>query len=211
MEKPCIVYIHGASSTSTSFNFISRMLPNHTRLFLEYDSGTPIKTIVNNLYTLLPRTVPLFLIGHSLGGVIATLLSYAEKYDANVLQPVQIQKIVAISSPFGGSRAANYLRWMYPAYGLFDNVATNTVAMSAIKKFGAIFPTLSIVSTGGNTPLIRGSNDGVLSVDSQSALANCVIKEFKLNHFEVLLSDKVVSEINGFLQLSPDVEETNPE
>lgn len=197
-----VVYIHGASSTYNSFNFIndklSREREDYCPLFFEYDCSRDLQDITNDLLAYLPDgNDEIILVGHSLGGVIATAVTYNNE---SISPKKNIKKVVTISSPLAGSKAATYLRWLYPNYGLFNNVAVTNPIIMAIQSIGAIVPTQCIISNGGTTPLIKEANDGVVSVASQGSLKHC--KEhvnIKLNHFEVLLSSFVVQQIERFI------------
>lgn len=191
-QKPNIVYVHGASSTPVSFNYIYQNLPKHNRHDFTYDCSKPIKdTIIalTQFYSLSNFGDECYLVGHSMGGIIATVASY--------IRPAK--KAIIISSPLAGSKAATYLKWMFPKYGLFDNISMNSPAINKIQEKGAVIPTLNIITEGGESPVIKEKNDGVVSVESQSSLKNCTSMIFNLNHFEVLLSPDVVREIKNFL------------
>lgn len=187
-----IIYVHGASSTPESFNFISQNLPEHQRINFQYNCIEPIENIVREFVDTLPEEGEYSVIAHSLGGVVSVAGSYLLK------EPI-ISKMAILSSPFGGSKIASYLKWMYPKYGLFDNVSVTNPLILTIKERGAIVPTLNIITNGGELPLIREKNDGVVSVASQMALKNCEKKIFSLNHFEVLLSYDVTKAIKEYL------------
>jgi pimeloyl-ACP methyl ester carboxylesterase len=190
-----IIYVHGASSTSTSFNYIAQNLPEHNRINFEYDCRINIEKIVEDLYNFIPDTGDYNLISHSLGGIIATGVTYLNKDKKK-----SIRKVVTMSTPFGGSKIATYLRWFFPRYGLFDNVAEDAPLIMMEKRRGAITPTLNIVTDGGETPIMREKNDGVVSVLSQLMLKNVEnMKVFNLNHFEVLLDPQVVEAVKEFI------------
>ena len=195
-----IIFIHGANSSSVSFNYLKSRIQQHYKVGLvDYDSSRPITEVVPDIYRQIVNysfNCPLFLVGHSLGGIMATLLSYWNVEDDNELN---IVGNVCLSTPFAGSKAANYLRWLYPAYGLFDNVATTNPWMKLIADKGALVPTLAVITDGGDTPLITEPNDGVVGVKSQMSLKNADYVKFHLNHFEVLLSEEVGNEMNTFV------------
>lgn len=187
-----IIFIHGASSTPESFNFICQNLPNHQRINFAYDSSAPLENIIDEFVGFLPEEGEYQIVAHSLGGLVATGSSY------KLSKPV-VPKMVVLSSPFAGSKMAGYLKWLYPKYGLFDNVAVSNSVILTIQDKGAIVPTLNVITNGGEIPLIKEKNDGVVSVNSQMALRNCERKFFELNHFEVLLSYDVAKAIKEYL------------
>lgn len=206
MKNCTIIYLHGANSTSTSFNFIRyRMRENKVvdsvAYAPEYNPSMSMDQLIPELYGRMNpfhQKDPIFLVGHSLGGVIATLLTYWNE-DVGP-EKLNILGVVSIASPFGGSKAANFLKWMYPSYGLFDNVATNSPWIKLMSQKGAIVPTRTIITTAGNSPLIREDNDGVVSVKSQMALKNSEQVLLEHNHFEVLLSDFTAGHIAEFIK-----------
>lgn len=193
MVKKDILFIHGASSSPVSFNYIKQNLPEHNSLDFSYDSNEDIEDIVDDLYIYISNVLvnPLYIVSHSLGGVIATSASYKIKNPD--------LKIVTISSPFGGSKAATYLKFLFPGYGLFGNVSTTNPSILEIQRTGAKWPTRSIISTEGDSPLLKEPNDGVISVSSQVSLKNCEQRVHRINHFESLLSVDVLKDIKEFI------------
>jgi pimeloyl-ACP methyl ester carboxylesterase len=195
-EKKNILFIHGASSSPLSFSYIKQNLPKHNGLDFAYDSNEDLEDIIARLVLLLEMAPKeLYIVAHSLGGVIATNASYHE-----VIEVLKIKlKLVTISSPFGGSKAATYLRFLFPGYGLFGNVSTTNPAILEIQHQGAKWPTMNIISTAGDSPLLKEPNDGVISVSSQVSLKNCQQKIHRINHFETLLSDEIIKDIKGYI------------
>jgi triacylglycerol esterase/lipase EstA (alpha/beta hydrolase family) len=207
--NPTIVYVHGAGCSPISFNYICSMLPEHTQVLYSYNAEMPVDKILNHLYeSLCSPTMGknYFLVGHSLGGVIATALTYRNNSDGNKLK---INGVVSMSAPFGGSKVANYLKLMYPKYGLFDNIATFSPVIKSIGTVGAIVPTMNIVTSSGGIPMIKGENDGVVSVRSQKELRNCQTIEIRLNHFEILISKQTVDLINKFVWDMSNINQTS--
>jgi hypothetical protein len=100
-----------------------------------------------------------------------------------------------MASPIGGCEGADYLQWLFPHYHLFKNISTKNRVVNDIKAVGAVVPTLNFITTSGNNPIYPESNDGVVTVNSQRALRRAKKIEVPFNHFEVLLSDSVVSHI----------------
>lgn len=187
-----IIFVHGASSTPESFNFICQNLPEHERINFKYDSSIPLEYLVEEFIGFVEPGHNYQIVAHSLGGLVATAASYA-------LPSGSISRMAIMSTPFAGSKAAGYLKWLFPKYGLFDSVADSNSVVLTIQNRGAIVPTLTVITSGGEIPLIKGPNDGVVSVDSQVSLRNCEKKIFRLNHFEVLLSYDVVKAIKEYL------------
>jgi pimeloyl-ACP methyl ester carboxylesterase len=190
-----IVYVHGASSTPLSFNYIAQNLPEHERLDFSYDTLRDIEKTVYKLYDFLPEEEHC-LVAHSMGGLVSVAVTYLNALKGN---SKKLSKMIIISSPIAGSKIANYLRWMYPKYGLFDNVSTNNPVVLTILERGAIIPTLNIITKGGESPVMNEENDGVITVASQLALRKCSKIMCNLNHFEVLLADETVKAVKEYL------------
>lgn len=190
-----IVYVHGASSTPLSFNYIAQNLPEHERLDFSYDTLRELEKTVYQLYDFLPEEEHC-IVTHSMGGIVGVASTFLNSSRGN---KKKIVKMVVISSPMAGSKIANYLKWMYPKYGLFDNVSTNNPVILTIRERGVIIPTLNVITKGGESPVMQEENDGVITVSSQLALRGSSNQVFNLNHFEVLLSLDVVDAVKEFL------------
>lgn len=196
MTDPLIVYIHGASSTPRSFNHIVTELPRHEKQFISYGHDRSVmdtvEQIVRSLSDLRAQGMirPINLVGHSLGGVIA--IAVAQRVSLNG------GRVVTISSPFGGSKIAALMRWMTTGH-LFEDIHPTSPLMNAVRLGGRVPETLAIVSTAGGTPLIPETNDGVVTVASQTSLSWPVYIRVPVNHFESLLCDDVLDLLNGHL------------
>lgn len=197
-----IWFIHGANASPTSFNYIKDVLKEdpayHDIQFVDvvYDAGEKLASNVKTITSNLPARTTISLVGHSLGGVIATAVSQRAFIGSG---SCNINRIVTMSSPLGGSESADYLKWLYPNYSLFSNISTKNKTIQDMNKIGAIVPTLSLVTTSGNNPLYPTANDGVVTVKSQRALDGVDYIEVPFNHFEVLLSPDVAEHIRIFL------------
>jgi hypothetical protein len=191
MDKT-IIYVHGASSTPLTFNYLKQNFPSHNIIEFSYDSNEDVEDHVMELAKILNSlNGGAYIIAHSLGGVIAMGATYLSS------KPV---RMVTISSPFAGSKAATYLKWLYPNYGVFNNVSVTNPLIQEIQKKGTVWPTLNIVTTGGDSPFLKETNDGVVSVSSQLSLKGASRERtYRLNHFEVLLSPLIVKEIKEYI------------
>ena len=174
-----ILFIHGANSTQRSFAWLAPAITDDPYHF-EYDTNDPAFSNIARCQETVDKIKPDVVIGHSLGGVMAAYL----KTDA---------KIVTIAAPFGGSAIANWL----PSFSqLMRDVATTSPLIRGLRNKavdGKRF--LSIVANG----LDGGGWDGVLSHSSQTALKGPTYVVRDLNHFEVLVDEKVLSVIGEFL------------
>jgi pimeloyl-ACP methyl ester carboxylesterase len=142
---------------------------------------------LKELISLKANNEPVRIISHSLGGIVSIIAAQ---------DCPQIKKIVTMGTPFGGSTVAAILRWFVPIT-LFQEIQTNSAIIKSLKC--PEIPVRSFVTKDGNNPLINEPNDGVVTVKSQLALAGPEYINVNLNHFEVLLSNQVVNDIESFL------------
>lgn len=183
-------YIHGANETPACFNYIKMQLPGHIATDIAYDCHRPLDLTLIDLVKQLSKIDEVNIIGHSYGGLLAVGASQITR---------NIKRIVALAAPFGGSESAQYLRFLFPTYGLFKNVSSHNPLLQNISKRGAVVPTLNIVATTGYNPLSAARNDGVITIESQKKLPKSQIVEVTHNHFEVLLADEVVALVKDFM------------
>lgn len=196
-------FIHGANASPTSFSYIKDHLQRDPSLneysFVDitYDCQENLASIVKTIAEKAPRDRQFYLVGHSLGGVLATATAQRIKhFDL----PVSLRGVFTMSSPFGGSESADYLKWLYPNYHLFRSISTQSRIIKDLKSVGAVVPTLSLVTTSGNNPLFPTANDGVVTVASQRSLSKTKYIEVPYNHFEVLVSKDTIDHISLFLK-----------
>jgi hypothetical protein len=188
-----IWYIHGANSTPLSFSYIAAQLPKHDARYVAYTHDIPLPQSIERIVDEIASTTePFAIVAHSLGGIIAHYVT--EKSNPT--------SIVTLSSPFGGSKGADLLRWMYPSNNLFDDIRPGSSVMKHLKNIHPSCPVHSVVTYGGKMPMIPGENDGVVSVDSQTCLSHPTYHRLPINHFEVLLSDEVIHLIATNIGLS---------
>lgn len=186
-----IWYVHGANSSPTSFNFMKALLPHHEFKDFAYDCETPLPKTIDNFVELLKlEDETPDIISHSLGGVIALTSS----------KRVDVGKIVTMSSPFGGSKAASLFRWI-AASQLLDDIHTHSSTMVELRRQAFDDSNiLSFVTTGGGIfEGVSEPNDGVVTVDSQTSLKGPDYHYTDRNHFEVLLCPDVVEKIKTFM------------
>ena len=187
--SPTICFIHGLNSSHHSFAYLAKELGAVAKI--DYNSYQSLALSVAQVVKQLPKNEPLILIGHSLGGVIAMLIATAGTHD--------VQKVVTISSPLAGSRAAVYARWVVPGLQVLGDITPHSMYMKLIESAEPPCPVLSIVSTGGSLPTSNEPNDSVVTVASQKALKYAKKVEVKANHFEVLLHDKTIETVRKFV------------
>jgi len=174
---PHVVWIHGANATSRSFNFIRSHLPEIECTLVEYSSSNSFYDNLENMIDQIKNTGPVFLIGHSLGGM----------YALHLTKHVDTIGGVSISTPFRGSRTADWARFMAPSHQLFKDVGRYSKPILEAEK---IYPGVNwtqIVTTAGNVPWHDGQNDGVVTIASMEHLSDRMKLEYvPVNHYEVM-------------------------
>ena len=181
-----IVYIHGATASGASFNYLREHITAGKELVLEYDSENGFFKNLESMYnTLMSTKGKLFFIGHSLGGIYC--LSLANYFPAKVVGGV------TISTPYGGSEIASFAKYFAPFSILLKEITPYSKPIAHVKQI--IVPTnwTNIITTKGNSPWIPGDNDGVVTVDSQRYHKNMNLMELKTNHYEVLMHPETIN------------------
>lgn len=185
-----IWYIHGASSTPRSFNYLKSELPAHEFEDIQYTHDRPVIRVLDALVEKIESSpVPVNLVGHSLGGVLAVAASQRSNKVANV---------VTMASPLGGSQVAALMRWISPSQ-LLDDIHPHSSLIKTVKRTPNRCTIMSIVTTGGGISMLSGENDGVVTTESQTAISGPVYLRVPVNHFEVLLCRESVELIAGHL------------
>lgn len=187
--------IHGANATRKSFARIEDHLRSDWRFkdwtiqMVEYDCQDLMDDLVDRVVSSVRSRKRTYLIGHSMGGILAVAAS----------RRAEISGVVTLASPLGGSRGADMLKWVFPRNNLFKNISTGNPVIRDIKEREASAPTLCFVTTSGGIPMMPEANDGVVTVSSQKCLRGSHQVEVSCNHFEVLMSDLVIAETKQFV------------
>lgn len=124
---------------------------------------------------------PLFVVGHSLGGL----------YALHLVQHVNIVGAVSISTPFRGSSAADWAKYIVPNFPLFREVGRNAPPIVEAEKISINIPWTQIVSTRGTVPYLRNPNDGVVTRESMRHRSDVECVDVPHTHYEVVCSDIV--------------------
>lgn len=179
-----IVYIHGAGATSESFNHIREHIGGDD-IAINYNSADGFE---NNLHTIrkqLTREKDLFFVAHSLGGIYALHL-------ANMMKN-QVLGAVTLSTPYGGAVHADFARYFLPFSRLLRDIGPNSWPMKQADNIDICHPWCNVVTVKGSAPWMCGANDGVVTVDSQRHHSQGMeLIEVDYNHYEVVLSEKVI-------------------
>jgi pimeloyl-ACP methyl ester carboxylesterase len=177
-----LVYIHGASATSDSFNFIRSKLGKG--IDINYDSRNGFKNNLAEMIEQLADVRDMAFIAHSLGGIYALHVANA--------MPEQVVGAVTLSTPYGGAEVAEYAKYFLPFSRLMRDIGPNSWAFEQAGKIKIQHPWTNVVTVKGQSPFMLAHNDGVVTVDSQKHHVDMELVEVDYNHYEVVLADPVV-------------------
>jgi hypothetical protein len=185
-----IVYIHGATASERSFAFIQKSLDCKDPIYLNYSKHT---AAVDNLAVMMKTLNDIddddfFVIAHSLGGVYATYLQ--SEFDT-------IKNVVSLATPFNGSEIASWGTVFNPHYQLFKDISPNSEFIRYSRKIDIECPWMQVVTTVGDVPWISGENDGIVTRKSMTCRDDIEYAEVDRNHYEIVLSDRVIEIINN--------------
>jgi pimeloyl-ACP methyl ester carboxylesterase len=177
-----LVYIHGASATSDSFNFIRSKLGKG--IDINYDSRNGFKNNLAEIIEQLADVRDMAFIAHSLGGIYALHVANA--------MPEQVVGAVTLSTPYGGAEVAEYAKYFLPFSRLMRDIGPNSWAFEQADKIKIQHPWTNVVTVKGQSPFMLAHNDGVVTVDSQKHHVDMELVEVDYNHYEVVLAEPVV-------------------
>tara|TARA_R110000851_G_scaffold114244_2_gene239348 strand:+ start:412 stop:1074 length:663 start_codon:yes stop_codon:yes gene_type:complete len=179
---PRIVWLHGAGQSSTSFNYLRMVLPDWPATLIDYSGENSFYDNLDQIQDSVCSKEPLFVIGHSLGGI----------YGLHLTQHCNVVGGISISTPFNGSALADWAKYLIPSYPLFKEVGPKSRPMIEANSIPINVPWTQIVSTTGTVPYLKSPNDGVVTVESMEQRKNdmeCV--RVKNTHYEVMCSNDV--------------------
>ena len=178
-----LVYIHGASATSESFNYIRSKIGDG--ISVNYDSRNGFENNLAAIKEQIGKTKDVFFIAHSLGGIYAIHL-------ANAI-PKQVLGAVTLSTPYGGAEVAEFAKFFLPFSRLMRDIGPSSWVMRQADKIKIQHPWTNVVTVQGQSPFIVEPNDGVVTIASMKHHADMELVEVDYNHYEVVLSDKIIS------------------
>jgi pimeloyl-ACP methyl ester carboxylesterase len=185
--KKTLVYIHGASATSESFNYIRSKLGKG--IDVNYDSRNGFENNLADMLSALQDTKDIFFIAHSLGGIYALHI-------ANAI-PKQVVGAVTLSTPYGGAEVADVAKYFLPFSRLMRDIGPNSWVMKQADRIKIQHPWTNVVTIKGQSPFIAEPNDGVVTIDSQRHHEDMELIDVNYNHYEVLQSESVVKIIKA--------------
>ena len=177
-----LVYIHGASATSDSFNFIRGKIGKG--IDINYDSRNGFKNNLAEMIEQLKNVEDMAFIAHSLGGIYALHIANA--------MPEQVLGAVTLSTPYGGAEVAEYAKYFLPFSRLMRDIGPNSWAFEQADKIKIQHPWTNVVTVKGQSPFMLAHNDGVVTIDSQKHHIDMELIEVDYNHYEVVLAEPVV-------------------
>ncbi len=178
-----VVWIHGANQSSLSFEYIRSKTQFDNEILINYNSMNGFCNNLKNIVDEVSKIGPAFIAGHSLGGI----------YALHLLEHCDIKGIVSISTPYRGSSAADWAKYIAPSYQLFKDVGRRSKPIIHGHKIEINVPYTQIVSTTGDVPYLNGPNDGVVTVASMKYREDMEHIEVPHTHYEVMCSDTVAN------------------
>lgn len=185
-----LVYIHGASATSESFNYLRSKLGQG--IDINYDSRNGFENNLNDMLDQLSGHKDLAFVAHSLGGIYSLHI-------ANTI-PDRVLGAVTLSTPYGGAEVAEFAKFFLPFSRLMRDIGPSSWAMKHAKTIKIQHPWTNIVTLKGQSPFLLSRNDGVVTIDSMKHLADMELVEVDYNHYEVVLAEPVVKIIKDRLK-----------
>jgi len=178
-----LVYIHGASATSESFNYIRSKIGGKDTI-VNYDSRNGFENNLAAIKEQIGNTKDVFFVAHSLGGIYALHL-------ANAI-PDQVLGAVTLSTPYGGAEVAEFAKFFLPFSRLMRDIGPSSWAMRQADRIKIQHPWCNVVTVKGQSPFMAEVNDGVVTISSMRHHADMELVEVNYNHYEVVLSDQIV-------------------
>jgi pimeloyl-ACP methyl ester carboxylesterase len=177
-----LVYIHGASATSESFNYIRSKIGDG--IAINYDSRNGFENNLENIKKEISSLKDIFFVAHSLGGIYSLHLANA--------MPDQVVGAVTLSTPYGGAEVADFAKFFLPFSRLMRDIGPSSWVMKQASNIKIQHPWTNIVTVKGQSPFMHEPNDGVVTIASQRHHEDMELIEVDCNHYEVVLSDNVI-------------------
>jgi pimeloyl-ACP methyl ester carboxylesterase len=178
-----LVYIHGASATSESFNYIRSKLGDG--IDINYDSRNGFENNLAEIMAQLKSVKDMAFVAHSLGGIYSLHIANA--------MPKQVRGAVTLSTPYGGAEVAEYAKFFLPFSRLMRDIGPNSWAFKQASQIKIQHPWTNVVTVKGQSPFMLAHNDGVVTIASQKHHEDMELVEVDYNHYEVVLAEPVVN------------------
>ena len=177
-----LVYIHGASATSESFNYIRSKLGSG--IDINYDSRNGFENNLEDMKAQLKDVKDITFVAHSLGGVYSLHIANA--------MPKSVKGAVTLSTPYGGAEVAEFAQFFLPFSRLMRDIGPSSWAMKQADNIKIQHPWTNIVTVKGQSPFLLEHNDGVVTIASQKHHEDMELVEVNYNHYEVVLAEPVI-------------------
>jgi pimeloyl-ACP methyl ester carboxylesterase len=177
-----LVYIHGASATSESFNYIRSKLGSG--IDINYDSRNGFENNLEDMKAQLKDVKDMAFVAHSLGGVYSLHIANA--------MPKSVKGAVTLSTPYGGAEVAEFAQFFLPFSRLMRDIGPSSWAMKQADNIKIQHPWTNIVTVKGQSPFLLEHNDGVVTISSQRHHKDMELVEVDYNHYEVVLAEPVI-------------------
>lgn len=189
-----ILLIHGAGSSSNSWNYISLWLDQELQT-LDYTVGEDHNKIFDKIKR--PDEVK-YVIGHSYGGLLGA--QWLSRDIRNV------KGLCALATPWQGSPTARILNW-FLSDPVWNDMRPGSDFLKVINNINLYVPVKNIVavpdSGNGLAGTGKSQNDGTIPVDSARKLPPGfkyhTSIELPYTHSEILQSFDTVEEIRKFI------------
>jgi len=182
-----VVWIHGANQSSLSFEYLRSKTNFDNEILINYSSTDGFYANLSNMVDKIKKHGPVFIVGHSLGGI----------YALHLLENVEVAGVVSISTPYRGSSAADWAKFIVPSYQLFKDVGRRSRPIMSAHNIEITIPYTQVVSTTGSVPYLSGPNDGVVTVASMKHRNEMEHIEVDNTHYEVMCSNTVAEIITS--------------
>ena len=184
------VFIHGANSSTNSFNYIISQLQlkekDYTRI--DYSSTDGFYDNLDKMLETVKNIKNPYIVSHSLGGI----------YGIHLTKYIKCLGGVSIATPHNGSSLADWLKFMNPKSKLLHDIGTNGLPILTAKSISLDIPWVQVVTRSGRVPWMIPDNDGVVTIRSQKVRNDINYVELPYNHFEIMCVPETVTLIKEF-------------
>lgn len=180
-NAPTVVWLHGANQTELSFAYLRSQCVFNKEIAVNYSSLNRFYDNLDEIVNKLTSVGPIFVVGHSLGGL----------YGLHLTQRVDVVGGVSISTPFNGSSTADWAKYMVPSYALFRDIGRRSPPVQNAADIVLTVPWTQVVTTAGSVPYLEGPNDGVVTVQSMRYRNDMQHIEVPHTHYEGVCSNTV--------------------